>query len=116
MKELTLETLLAVFEEIYGFWLFWGMVAAALVVTVLFVWVLIRDHKLEARTLVQAELFAPVGAVAAIVFVFFMTSSGLRDMGGPIDVMMLVGIGAAGAVGLTILAYVARALVRPPRG
>jgi len=115
MQELTLETLLAVFEEIFGFWLFWGMVAAALAVTALFVYVLIRDHRLEARTLVRAELFAPVGAVAAIVFVFFMTSSGLRDMGGPIDVIMLLGIGAAGAVGLTILAYTVQALVNPPR-
>ena len=99
MKDLTFETLLAVFEEIFGFGLFWAMVAAAAMVTVAFLYVLIRDRNLESRRLVRAELLAPIGAFAAILFVQAMTSSGFRDIGGPIDVIVLILIGAAGAVG-----------------
>ena len=33
MKELTLDTMLAVFEEIFGRTLFWSLVAAAAVIT-----------------------------------------------------------------------------------
>ena len=42
MKELTLSTLLAVFEELFGAWLFWGLVAIALAVTMALVIVLVR--------------------------------------------------------------------------
>ncbi|AMY69719.1 DUF5368 domain-containing protein [Frigidibacter mobilis] len=115
MKDLTFETLIAVFEEIFGFGLFWAMVAAAALVTVAFVYVLIRDRNLESRRLVRAELLAPVGAIAAIWFVQAMTSSGFRDIGGPIDVIVLIGIGVAGGVGLTILSYVAQALAGGPQ-
>lgn len=110
MKDLTFETLIAVFEEIFGPGLFWGMVSAAALVTTAFVYVLIRDRRLESHRLVRAELLAPVGAIAAIWFVQAMTSSEFRDIGGPIDVIVLIGIGAAGAVGLTILSYVVQAV------
>ncbi|GGH56188.1 hypothetical protein GVY41_12120 [Frigidibacter albus] len=115
MKDLTFETLLAVFEEIFGFGLFWAMVVAAALGTAAFVFVLIRDRNLVSRRLVRAELLAPIGAFAAIWFVQAMTSSGFRDIGGPIDVIVLIGIGAAGAVGLTIFAYVAQALIGGPQ-
>jgi uncharacterized membrane protein YhaH (DUF805 family) len=110
MKDLTLGTLLAVFEEIYGVWLFWGMVVAAVLVALAFLYVVIRDRRLEARQLVRAELFAPVGALAAIAFVFYMTSSRLADIGGPVDVIVLIAIAVVGAVGLTVLTYTALAL------
>ncbi|QYK40080.1 MAG: DUF5368 domain-containing protein [Paracoccaceae bacterium] len=112
MKDLTLGTLIAVFEEMFGRGLFWALVAAAVLVTVAFLAVLWRDRGIAARRLVRAELFAPLGAVAGVVFVFWITNSGLRDIGGPIDVVILIAIAAAGAVGLTILAYTAQALIR----
>jgi hypothetical protein len=115
MKELTFGTLIAVFEEMFGPVLFWAMVAAAAIVTVLFVYVLVRDRGLESGQLVRAELAAPVGAVAAIAFVMWATSSGLSDIGGPIDVIVMIVIGVVGAVGLAILAYVAQRLFAAPR-
>ena len=106
MKELTFETLIAVFEEMFGRGLFWAMIVAFVVVAALFIVVVIRDSKIEASRLVRAELWAPVGAVIGISFVFYMTNSGLADIGGPIDAIMLIAIGVAGAVGITILAYI----------
>ncbi|MBN2906756.1 MAG: DUF5368 family protein, partial [Rhodobacteraceae bacterium] len=69
------------------------------------------DRSLEGRALVRAELWAPVGAIAAILFVQFMTNSGFSDIGGPVDLIVLLLTGVAGAVGLTILAYVVQALL-----
>ena len=112
MKDLTFGTLIAVFEEMFGRGLVWAMVAAAAVVTLLFLRVLIRDRGLEARGLVRAELWAPVGALLAILFVQWITNSGFRDIGGPIDVIVLIAIAVAGGVGLTILAYTARVFRR----
>ena len=111
MKDLTLETLLAVFEEIFGRGLFWGMVVAALVITAAYIYVLIRDRALGMRQFVVAQMFMPIGAIGAIWFVMAMTESHLRDIGGPIDLIIFLCIGAMGAVGTAILVYVAHAML-----
>ncbi len=111
MEEFSIGTLLAVFEEMFGVWLFWTLVAVAVVITLAFLYVLIRDRKLESRRLLRAELTAPVGAIAAILFVQWITNSGFRDIGGPIDWVVLLLIGLAGAGGLMILVYTAMALL-----
>ncbi|MCO8145267.1 DUF5368 domain-containing protein [Rhodovulum tesquicola] len=114
MKELTFGTLIAVFEEMYGPWLFWAMVLVAAMITLAFIFVLIRDRSIEGRYLARAELTAPIGAIAAILFVQYITNSGFADIGGPIDVIVVLMIGVAGAGGLTFLAYVAQAFMRQP--
>lgn len=111
MNELTLEMLLAVFEEIFGFWLFWGLVTLAVLVAAVFIYALIRDRGLESRKLVRAELTAPIGAIAAILFVQWVTNSRFSDVGGPIDWVVLIVIGVSGAIGLMLLSYVAMALL-----
>lgn len=117
MKDLTLGTMVAVFEEIFGTGLFWIMVAAAVLVTITYLYVLIRDRAVSWRKFLLAQLSMPVGAVAAVLFVQFVTSSGFGDIGGPIDVIVLALIAIAGAVGMAILVYTVQALVtgRPVR-
>jgi uncharacterized membrane protein YhaH (DUF805 family) len=115
MKDLTLETLLAVFEEIFGRGLFWSMVAVAAIVTLAYLYVLIRDHSISWRKFLLAQLSMPVGAVAAVLFVQTMTHSHLRDLGGPVDLIVILGVAAMGAVGLAILVYTAQSLIRPPQ-
>ncbi|MEH7827885.1 DUF5368 domain-containing protein [Gemmobacter denitrificans] len=112
MKELTLETLIAVFEEIFGRGLFWTMVVAALIVTAAYVYVLIRDRSMSMRKFLMAQLSMPFGAVAAVLFVQAMTHSHLRDIGGPIDVIVLLGVAVMGAIGAAILVYTAQSLFR----
>ncbi|MDF1709206.1 MAG: DUF5368 domain-containing protein [Paracoccaceae bacterium] len=116
MKELTFETLLAVFEEMFGRGLFWAMVAVAVVITLAYLHVLIRDRAMSMRKFLLAQLAMPFGAVAAVLFVQWITSSGFRDIGGPIDVIVLLGVAAAGAVGIAILVYTAQALMQGRRG
>ncbi|MEN9849965.1 MAG: hypothetical protein RL128_128 [Pseudomonadota bacterium] len=112
MKELTLSTLIAVFEEMFGRGLFWALVMAALVITALYVFVLVRDRSLSMRKFLWAQLSMPIGAIAAVLFVQGITSSGFKDIGGPIDVIVLLGVAVLGAVGLAILVYTAQSLSR----
>lgn len=111
MKELTLGTLLAVFEEIFGRGLFWAMVIVAALVTLAYLFVLIRDRSVSWKKFLLAQLSMPVGAVAAVVFVQSVTDSSFADIGGPVDVIILLGIAVVGAIGMAILVYTLEALI-----
>lgn len=113
MKDMTFGTILAVFEEIFGIGLFWTMVAVAALVTAGYIYVLIRDHSISWRKFLLAQLSMPVGAILAIWFVLVMTSSKLSDLGGPVDIIVFLGIAVAGAVGTAILVYTIQSLIRP---
>ena len=112
MKQLTLETLIAVWEEMFGRGLFWAMAVLAIAITAAYAFVLLRDRKLSMRKFLLAQVSMPFGAIAAVLFVQGITSSGFRDLGGPIDVLVLLAVAAAGAVGLAILVYTAQSLLR----
>lgn len=111
MKELTLGTLIAVFEEMFGTGLFWAMVAVTAIVTFAYLFVLVRDRAVSWRKFLMAQLSMPFGALAAVLFVQAMTDSSFADIGGPIDIIVLLGIAAVGAIGAAILVYTAEALV-----
>ena len=115
MKDLTFGTLVAVFEEIFGRGLFWAMVAAAALVTLAYLFVLIRDRAVSWKKFLFAQLSMPVGAVLAVWFVMVMTKSKLSDLGGPIDLIVFLGIAAAGAVGMAILVYTLEAFLGTKR-
>ncbi|MCG3266623.1 DUF5368 domain-containing protein [Yoonia sp. I 8.24] len=112
MEQLTFGTLIAVFEEIFGGVLFWLMVVAAVLVTVAYLYVLVRDRSVSMRKFLLAQLSMPIGAVAAVVFVQVMTHSQLRDIGGPVDLIVVLGIAVVGAIGMAILVYTAQSLLR----
>ncbi|MCL1824713.1 MAG: DUF5368 domain-containing protein [Betaproteobacteria bacterium] len=112
MNQLTLETMIAVFEEIFGRGLWWIMVAVAAAITVLYLYVLIRDRSMSMRKFLWAQLSMPFGAIAAVLYVQAMTSSRFSDIGGPIDVIMLLGIALLGAIGCAILVYTIQSLFR----
>lgn len=106
MKELSFSTFLAVFEEMFGREVFWGLVAAAVLVTLVFVVMVVRERRLESRRFLRAELTAPLGAVLAVAFVFWFTNSGPGNIGGPIDWVILAAIAVAGGGGLVMASYV----------
>ncbi len=112
MEEFSLTTLLAVFEEMFGRGLFWAMVLVAVVITLGYVYVLIRDRSMSMRKFLLAQLSMPVGGAAAVWFVMLITNSGFADLGGPVDWIVLLGVFVAGAVGFAILVYVVQSLLR----
>lgn len=111
MKDLTFETLLAVFEEMFGRNLFWAMVIVAGVITLGYFYVLLRDRAVSWRKFLLAQISMPFGAVAAVLFVQWVTSSGFRDIGGPVDVIVLLMVAAAGAIGIAVLTYTVESLL-----
>lgn len=113
MKELTFATLIAVFEEVFGPALFWTLMALAAVITLAYLYVLIRDRAVSWRKFLWAQLAMPVGAILAVLFVQWVTNSSLADIGGPIDLIVVAGIAALGGIGLAILVYTAQSLLRP---
>ena len=112
MKELTFGTLIAVFEEIFGRGLFWTMVLVVAIVTLGYLYVLVRDRSLSMRKFLLAQLSMPIGAIAAVLFVQAVTNSGFGDIGGPIDVIVLLAVAALGAGGIAILVYTMQSLLR----
>ena len=111
MKELEIGVFVAVFVEMLGPVLFWLLIAAVLVVTLAFVWVLARDRGLDSKRLVRAQVVGVLGGVAAVLFMQWITNSGFRDIGGPIDLLLVALIFVLGAIGAAILAYTAQAVV-----
>ena len=114
MKDLTFETMLAVFEEIFGRGMFWAMVAAAVLVTLAYLFVLIRDHSVSWKKFLWAQVAMPFGAVAAVMFVLWVTHSRIGNLGGPVDIIVFLGVAVAGAVGAAILVYTVQSLIAPP--
>ena len=112
MEELTFGTMIAVFEEMFGRGLFWALVVAAVAVTAAYVYVLVRDRSLSMRKYLVAQIAMPFGAVAAVWLVLAITSSHLRDLGGPVDLIVFLGIAVMGAVGAAILVYTVQSLIR----
>lgn len=114
MQELTFETLIAVFEQMFGPVLFWALVVAVIVITAAYVYVLVRDRRISMHKFLWAQISMPVGAILAIWFVFASTDSRLADMGGPIDMIMLLAIAFFGAIGFAVLVYTVQSLISPP--
>ncbi len=112
MEEFEISTFIAVFEEMFGSVLWWLMVTVAALITLAYLYVLIRDRAMSMRKFLLAQLSMPFGAIIAVLFVLHITNSQLSDIGGPIDVIVLLGVALLGAGGLSILVYVAQSLIR----
>lgn len=104
MKELDPLVFWAVFREMLGPWLY-IILAVAVVATVLFLRSILQEHGLEARRLIWSQVVGLVGGIAAVAFMFWVTRSAFRDIGGPIDALLTVAIYLAGWCGATMLFY-----------
>ncbi len=111
MEELKLSVMIAVFEEMFGFWLWWGLVFVAVSITLLFFYIMIRDKRFYPRHYLWAQIAAPFGAIVAVIIVLSSTDSKLGDLVTPFDVIVMLGVAALGAVGAVIWAYVAQAFM-----
>lgn len=119
MNEIDIATLFAVFQELLV-WTLWPIVAACVVATLAFVWVLVRDRSVVAARIVYAELLRLIGGVAAVAVMFIVTHSTPSDLGGPIDWLLVAGIFVAGLIGTSVGGYALMGLVAcapavPPR-
>ncbi|MER2606313.1 MAG: DUF5368 family protein [Siculibacillus sp.] len=115
MKEMTLSTLIAVFQEMLGFW-FWVLIAASLIGLVAVVVVALTERRIDLARFIGSELIGFLGSIFAIWLALFVTKSSLTDIGGPVDVMLMVLIFVLGWFGGFVFGYVALGLVAMARG
>lgn len=115
MKDMTLETLVAVFLEMMGdgFWLLVGASAFGLLAILV---VLLRERRLVASRFVVSEIAGVVGGAFAIWLALTVTRSSIGDIGGPVDWLLMAFLFVLGAIGGTIFAYVGLGLVAMARG
>jgi|SRR5690625_364272 len=113
MQELTFETLIAVLEEMFGPFVFWALLTIAIMITVAYFYVLVRDRALSMKKFIWAQICMPIGAIGAVWFVMGTTDSSFIDLGGPIDYIILLGVAVLGAVGCAILVYTLQSLIWP---
>jgi hypothetical protein len=107
MKDLDVTVFIAVFQEMLGVALLWLLVAVAVLVTIAFVVVLLRERQISSRRLVWSEVVGVVGGGAAVLFMQTITHSGFGDLGGPVDWLLVLLIWVLGAGGATLLGYAA---------
>lgn len=112
MSELSISSFIAIFEEMFGVALFWGLVAVAAIVLISFIYVVIKHRGVRSAAFVRGELIGLLGGFAAVWFVLRVTESSLYDIGGAVDVMLIALIWVAGAIGTAIGAYVVQGLIR----
>jgi|LNFM01.1.fsa_nt_gb hypothetical protein len=105
MKDLTFETLSSVFIEMFGPWLLGALVLIAIALTVAFLVTLVRERGLASRRLLIAQALGIAGGFASVIFVQAITRSSLGDLGGPVDVIVILGIWFAGAIGTAVGVY-----------
>lgn len=104
MKELDPLVFLAVFQEMLGWWL-WALLALAILGVAGFAHVILRDRGLRSGRFLLSQAVGIAGGFAALMFLWWITSSSLLDVGGPIDVILLLAIWTGGFLGGTVLSY-----------
>lgn len=114
MQELDPLVFFAVFQEMLGLWL-WVLLAVAAFGIGSFIYAVVRDRGLRARRFVAAQLIGIAGGFAALFFMWWITSSSIRDVGGAIDVVLVLAIWVGGFLGGTILSYGLMGLTSAPR-
>lgn len=115
MKELDPLVLLAVFQEMLGVWL-WVLLAVALLGTLAFVTLLVRERGVVAGRMLRAQAGGLLGGVLALVIMVKVSSSGFTDAGGPADWFLIALVFGAGLLGSTVLLYTLGACLRFRRG
>ncbi len=111
MSELDLAVFWSVFVEMLGFWLY-IIIAVAVVTTILFIRAVLQEQGLDFRRFVMSQALGLAGGLAALFFMWWITNSSIRDVGGPIDALLVVGIYLLGWAGATMLFYAVSGLMR----
>lgn len=104
MNNVDFLSIVAVFQEMLGVW-FWPLIISVFVVTVLFLWLLLREKHIPSRRFLWSELLGVPGGGVALVIMAKVSSSGFTDAGGPIDWIVILLIFMLGFIGTAILFY-----------
>jgi hypothetical protein len=71
---------------------------------------LIRDRAVSMPKFLLAQVPMPFGAVGAVLLIYTITDSQLRNIGGSIDLIVLLGATLIDAIGTAIFVYTAQSI------
>ncbi len=111
MEEFNIGSFIVIFEEMFGAFFFWFLVLAAVAVVLFFVYIKISNESLKTKQYQWWKFALPLGAIIPVLFVQWISGSNFADIGGPIDVIVIVLIATGGAVGAAVLAYLVQQVV-----
>lgn len=114
MKTLDFLTLLSVFQEMLGVFL-WILLILIIGSTLAFVALIVRERGIDSFRLVRAEVAGIFGGFLALVIMAKASASGFTDAGGPIDWFLIAIVFGLGLIGGTILVYTILGYLSPRR-
>ncbi|MCI4666201.1 MAG: DUF5368 domain-containing protein [Neomegalonema sp.] len=105
MGQLSIATLIAIFQEMLGPVVFWALVVIAPLGLIAFLYVLIAQRGVFSRAFLRAEVIGLIGGTLSVFVLLTLTNSSITDMGGPIDIIALASVWIGGAIGSAMIAY-----------
>lgn len=110
MEEFKISVFIAIFEEMFGFFLWWSLVIIGVVIAVLFFYFLIKEKRTSMVDFRLASIAAPIGAIIAVFVVFWLTVSGFSDLRGTVDYILISIIAFSAALAAFVCVYVAQSI------
>ncbi len=111
MEEFSVGVFLAIFEEMFGFWTFWFLIALAVVSIVFFIYLLVAKKRTKSEHFFWAKWVSLFAAVASVFIIMWMTSSWFNDIGGAIDVFILLAVAILSAIAAGVLAFITQSFL-----
>ncbi len=110
MEEVTIGAIIAIFEAMFGAFLFWFLVILAIAMVTFIIVLKVRNKRFKSEHYLWAKIAAPIGAIFAVLFMMWFNNSGFHDLGGPIDVILVLFLAIGGAIAAAMVAYLAQYL------
>lgn len=104
MNDYQVSMLIGILEIMLGV-LFWPLMIGIVVVTLLFIFLLVKERQVFSRRLLHSEIVGFFGGWFALWMMALLSESRFTDAGGPIDWLIIVAVYIIGFIGSAILWY-----------
>lgn len=111
MEEFKISVFIAIFEEMFGVFVWWSLVTLVILVAVLFLYFLIKEKRRSKEDFTIASIAAPLAGIAAIFIVLGLTSSSFSDLRGTIDYVIIAMVAIFSAIATLVSVYVAQSII-----
>ncbi len=104
MKELDFLSIISVFHEMLGGWL-WVLLALIIFGTFAFIALLLFERRIKSNRMVWSQAGGLFGGILAEIIMVNVSSSGFTDAGGPADWFLIALVFGLGFIGAMIIIY-----------
>lgn len=104
MNKLEFSMVWAVIQELFG-GLFYPLLIAVALLAVAFIALIAKEKKMIHKRYSWAKKAGMVGGFIALILIFVISQSGLSDLGGAIDILIIIATYVGGFVATLITVY-----------